>query len=117
MGSQDPSRRNSVGGLGSPLPTAPEEFAFSSNIEDYNILAAIGMTEIYCQSKEHQSTVVICLLIACFNVGYGSSAIVYSAIYKPLNKQVAVKIIELDRFERNQIDELRVRKSYRIRLS
>ncbi|CAO3600902.1 unnamed protein product [Absidia cylindrospora] len=40
-------------------------------------------------------------------IGYGSSAIVYSAIYKPLNKKVAVKMIDLDMFERNQIDELR----------
>lgn len=41
-------------------------------------------------------------------LGYGSSAIVYSALYKPANKIVAVKIIDLDMFERNQIDELRV---------
>jgi hypothetical protein len=41
-------------------------------------------------------------------LGYGSSAIVYSALYKPTNKIVAVKIIDLDMFERNQIDELRV---------
>ncbi|KAI9020677.1 kinase-like domain-containing protein [Phycomyces nitens] len=40
-------------------------------------------------------------------IGYGSSAIVYSAIYRPFNKRVAIKIIDLDMFERNQIDELR----------
>lgn len=40
--------------------------------------------------------------------GFGSSAIVYRAIYKPLNKPMALKIIDLDKFERNQIDELRV---------
>ncbi|KAI8377806.1 kinase-like domain-containing protein [Radiomyces spectabilis] len=40
-------------------------------------------------------------------IGYGSSAIVYSAIYKPYNKRVALKQIDLDMFERNQIDELR----------
>lgn len=40
-------------------------------------------------------------------VGYGSSAVVYDAYYKPLNKRVAVKVIDLDMFERNQIDELR----------
>ncbi|CAG8705140.1 7555_t:CDS:10 [Acaulospora morrowiae] len=40
-------------------------------------------------------------------IGYGASAIVYGAIYKPLNKTVAVKIIDLDYFERNQIDEVR----------
>ncbi|CAO3631555.1 unnamed protein product [Mucor fragilis] len=40
-------------------------------------------------------------------IGYGSSAVVYEAIYKPLKKRVAVKMIDLDMFERNQIDELR----------
>ncbi|KAG2186162.1 hypothetical protein INT43_002600 [Umbelopsis isabellina] len=40
-------------------------------------------------------------------IGYGSSAVVYGAIYKPLNKRVAIKMIDLDLFERNQIDELR----------
>lgn len=41
-------------------------------------------------------------------IGYGSSAIVYCAIYLPHNKRVAIKVIDLDMFERNQIDELRV---------
>jgi len=40
-------------------------------------------------------------------IGYGSSAVVYIAKYKPLNKNVAIKMIDLDMFERNQIDELR----------
>ncbi|KAI8642301.1 kinase-like domain-containing protein [Parasitella parasitica] len=40
-------------------------------------------------------------------IGYGSSAIVYKAIYKPLNRRMALKMIDLDKFERNQIDELR----------
>jgi len=40
-------------------------------------------------------------------IGYGSSAVVYIARYKPLNKNVAIKMIDLDMFERNQIDELR----------
>lgn len=35
---------------------------------------------------------------------------VYSAIYIPHNKRVAIKVIDLDMFERNQIDELRVKK-------
>jgi hypothetical protein len=43
-----------------------------------------------------------------FHIGYGASAIVYGAMYKPLNKKVAVKMIDLDFFERNQIDEVRV---------
>ncbi|KAG1377366.1 hypothetical protein G6F61_006795 [Rhizopus arrhizus] len=40
-------------------------------------------------------------------IGYGSSAVVYEAIYKPLKIKIAIKIIDLDMFERNQIDELR----------
>ncbi|KAI8899777.1 kinase-like domain-containing protein [Globomyces pollinis-pini] len=40
-------------------------------------------------------------------IGQGSSAMVYLANYKILNKPVSMKVIELDMFERNQIDELR----------
>lgn len=40
-------------------------------------------------------------------VGFGSSAIVYHTTYLPLNIEVAVKMIDLDHFERDQIDELR----------
>ncbi|KAI3654243.1 hypothetical protein MP228_000962 [Amoeboaphelidium protococcarum] len=40
-------------------------------------------------------------------VGYGSSATVYIAKFKPTDAQVAIKMIDLDMFERNQIDELR----------
>ncbi|GAA5817360.1 hypothetical protein MFLAVUS_010904 [Mucor flavus] len=40
-------------------------------------------------------------------IGYGSSAIVYKAIHKPYGKRMALKMIDLDKFERNQIDELR----------
>lgn len=40
-------------------------------------------------------------------IGYGSSAIVNMATYLPNGKAVAIKIIDLDRFERNQIDTLR----------
>ncbi|KAI9272761.1 kinase-like domain-containing protein [Phascolomyces articulosus] len=40
-------------------------------------------------------------------IGYGSSAVVYGAIYKLTRKLVAIKMIDLDMFERNQIDELR----------
>lgn len=40
-------------------------------------------------------------------VGFGSSAIVYHTVYLPANMVVAVKMIDLDHFERNQIDELR----------
>ncbi|CAO3590121.1 unnamed protein product [Absidia cylindrospora] len=40
-------------------------------------------------------------------IGYGSSAAVHSALYIPRNVRVAIKMIDLDMFERNQIDELR----------
>lgn len=40
-------------------------------------------------------------------IGYGSSAIVHLAMYLPTQTQVAIKIIDLDRFEKNQIDVLR----------
>ncbi|KAI8086865.1 kinase-like domain-containing protein [Gilbertella persicaria] len=40
-------------------------------------------------------------------IGYGSSAVVYHATFIPKNMRVAIKVIDLDWFERNQIDELR----------
>ncbi|ORZ39903.1 hypothetical protein BCR44DRAFT_1496113 [Catenaria anguillulae PL171] len=40
-------------------------------------------------------------------VGIGSSASVYSALYKPTRRRVAVKVIDLDMFARDQIEELR----------
>ena len=40
-------------------------------------------------------------------VGHGSSAIVYLADYKPSHEVLCIKQIDLDQFERNQIDELR----------
>ncbi|KAI9315501.1 kinase-like domain-containing protein, partial [Dichotomocladium elegans] len=40
-------------------------------------------------------------------IGYGSSAVVYSAMYNPLHFRVALKMIDLDMFEHNQMDEFR----------
>ncbi|KAI8343645.1 kinase-like domain-containing protein [Chlamydoabsidia padenii] len=40
-------------------------------------------------------------------IGYGSSAVVYGAFDTVQNIHVAIKMIDLDLFERNQIDELR----------
>lgn len=40
-------------------------------------------------------------------IGFGSSAVVYLTTYLPLEKTVVIKMIDLERFERNQIDELR----------
>ncbi|KAF9181502.1 hypothetical protein BGZ51_001126 [Haplosporangium sp. Z 767] len=63
-----------------PVTVGLHDDSFSNNPEDYDISLPIG---------------------------YGSSAVVYNAYYKPLNKRVAIKVIDLDMFERNQIDELR----------
>ncbi|KAF9931573.1 hypothetical protein BGZ67_005240 [Mortierella alpina] len=68
-----------VGSLTSSSLNLPDD-SFSNNPEDYDIRLPIG---------------------------YGSSAVVYNAYYKPLNRRVAIKVIDLDMFERNQIDELR----------
>ncbi|KAF9175911.1 phospholipase C type enzyme [Mortierella sp. AD010] len=68
-----------IGSLSMSSLVHPED-AFSNNPEDYDIRLPIG---------------------------YGSSAVVYNAYYKPLNKRIAIKVIDLDMFERNQIDELR----------
>ncbi|KAF9373448.1 hypothetical protein CPB97_000536 [Podila verticillata] len=69
-----------VGSLATSVAPSLHDDAFSNNPEDYDIRLPIG---------------------------YGSSAVVYNAYYKPLNKRVAIKVIDLDMFERNQIDELR----------
>lgn len=60
--------------------STPGESAYSMNAADYSLGPAIG---------------------------FGSSAIVYYANYLPMGTPVAIKMIELDHFERNQIDELR----------
>ncbi|KAF9160121.1 hypothetical protein DFQ26_005871 [Actinomortierella ambigua] len=84
-------RPTSVHSSNSLAPTSPianvsntsttfSEDSFSNNPDDYDIRQPIG---------------------------YGSSAVVYNAYYKPLNKRIAIKVIDLDMFERNQIDELR----------
>ncbi|KAI9272760.1 kinase-like domain-containing protein [Phascolomyces articulosus] len=64
----------------SPIPSASDAQVVIQNIDDFVIKGPIG---------------------------YGSSAVVYSAVYTPLNYRVALKMIDLDMFERNQIDELR----------
>lgn len=68
-----------------------EEVTYSLSSDDYDLGSLIG-TQI---SHSHV-------------IGFGSSATVYVALYKPLNQNVAVKMIDLDQFERNQIEELRV---------
>ncbi|KAF9355544.1 hypothetical protein BGX26_006420 [Mortierella sp. AD094] len=68
-----------VGNLSTSSLVLPDDI-FSNNPEDYDVQLPIG---------------------------YGSSAVVYNAYYKPLNRRIAIKVIDLDMFERNQIDELR----------
>ncbi|KAF9426717.1 hypothetical protein BGZ94_006109 [Podila epigama] len=69
-----------VGSMAASTSPSVHDDSFSNNPDDYDIRLPIG---------------------------YGSSAVVYNAYYKPLNKRVAIKVIDLDMFERNQIDELR----------
>jgi hypothetical protein len=45
-------------------------------------------------------------------IGQGSSALVFFAKHIPTQTTVSVKVIDLDMFERNQIDELRVSSSW-----
>ncbi|CAB5394482.1 unnamed protein product [Rhizophagus irregularis] len=77
-----PKRSSSMPSGSPPAANLLDDHIFSSNVEDYDINANSP-------------------------IGYGASAIVYGAVYKPLNKKVAVKMIDLDFFERNQIDEVR----------
>lgn len=92
------------------LPTSSLTHLTDSNwaqrAEDFEIQQPIGMYNWYWTNfpsfAADQSSLK----------GYGSSAVVYAAIYKPMNKRVAIKMIDLDMFERNQIDELRVMTIY-----
>ncbi|KAJ3415525.1 hypothetical protein HDV05_004727 [Chytridiales sp. JEL 0842] len=74
------SKTDLAGSQASLLASLPEEINFTMDSNDYELGSPIG---------------------------FGSSAIAYTAKYKPYNKTVAVKVIDLDMFERNQIDELR----------
>lgn len=82
----------------SPIPSSLDSHVISGNMDDFTIKAPIGKVLLdLCNFRA-----------SCLYVGYGSSAVVYSAVYTPLNLRVALKMIDLDKFERNQIDELRV---------
>lgn len=77
------SRRSSSSSVVPATPvssTQPSPLVFSQQVSDYWVGDAIG---------------------------YGSSAVVYRALYKPLQLTIAIKMMELDAFERHQIDELR----------
>lgn len=64
----------------SPAEVGNEELKFSTDINNYELGEPIG---------------------------YGSSAVVHVGKYIPHNKVVAIKVFDLDSFERNHIDELR----------
>ncbi|KAI9484217.1 MAG: kinase-like domain-containing protein [Benjaminiella poitrasii] len=85
--SNDTSNNNNNNSSSATIPSSPVPYQFS-NLEHYQFNQIDDF-----ELKEP--------------IGYGSSAIVYKAIYKPLNKPMALKMIDLDKFERNQIDELR----------
>jgi hypothetical protein len=88
----------------SPIPSQLQsELPVFNNVEDFEMHQPIGKYQRCINVLHGLNTNPLRYLL-----GYGSSAIVYSALYKPTNKIVAVKIIDLDMFERNQIDELRV---------
>jgi len=94
------NRTNSL----SQISLAPDHI-YSLDINDYNIGQVIGTPIPFVISRTEKDWRE--------NIGYGSSAIVHAATYIPLDKEVAVKMIELDRFESNQIEELRVSGKYR----
>lgn len=88
----------------SPIPSSTlDSHVISGNMDDFTIKAPIGKVLLdLCNFRASCGQSI--------HVGYGSSAVVYSAVYTPLNLRVALKMIDLDKFERNQIDELRVSK-------
>nr|CAG8520582.1 14104_t:CDS:10 [Entrophospora candida] len=76
-----------------------DEPVFSNSLEDYEIHTNRPIGILLFNNE---------FVILTYSIGYGASAVVYGALYKPLNKKVAIKTIDLDFFERNQIDEVRV---------
>ena len=76
------------------------EFIFLTNL---SFICTVVLFESYKYSLFH----LFYYLFFLSFIGYGSSAIVYLAAYKPLHVDVCIKQIDLDQFERNQIDELR----------
>ena len=79
------------------------QILYSQNAEDYELGNAIGTINLYFIIYIFFEFLILMIEL----IGFGSSAIVYIATYVPLGSLVAIKMIELDRFERNQIDELR----------
>jgi hypothetical protein len=113
MASAGPKRYSGVPGKAQSA-TAPTDELFSHCIDDYEIGNPIGMDSAFRDANSIEA--LFCSFTLTFldimthfrRIGYGSSAVVFDATYKPSNKKVAIKIIDLDWFERNQIDELRV---------
>ncbi|ORX63041.1 kinase-like protein, partial [Hesseltinella vesiculosa] len=76
----------------------------ATSLNDYELKGVIGKSRAFIGSScSRVSSGFILLLL----VGYGSSAVVYSALFLPQQRRFAIKMIDLDIFERKQIDELR----------
>ena len=89
----------------SPIPSATESQVVIQSIDDFVIKGPIGK---YICVRGNSDTYLFTYTFYNMFTGYGSSAVVYSAVYTPTSYRVALKMIDLDMFERNQIDELRV---------
>lgn len=76
----------------------------TKTIDKYELKGIVGK-----QSKRSRSFPTLSLTCIVI-LGYGSSAVVYGAFDTLRNTHVAIKMIDMDFFERNQIDELRVSK-------
>ncbi|KAG1378892.1 hypothetical protein G6F61_005435 [Rhizopus arrhizus] len=71
-------------------------------IQPLRIITGVGKHSEYGESKLLPMTMKFLR-----SEGYGSSSVVYNAVYKPKNTRVALKMIDFELFERNQIDEVR----------
>jgi hypothetical protein len=100
-----PSHHNQSNKDLSQTSTAQQDAHTFNNIDDFDIKSPIGKPG---DNRVQLMGIILTILFIIPYKGYGSSAVVYGAVYKPLNKRIAIKMIDLDLFERNQIDELRV---------
>ncbi|KAJ3220460.1 hypothetical protein HK099_004337 [Clydaea vesicula] len=106
---ESPQRKTSISGSHSTLgrkSSIVETIQKLGSKDSIKRLASGSQMNLFTPSEDHYSMNPSDYEIGS-PIGYGSSAVVYLAKYKPLNKNVAIKMIDLDMFERNQIDELR----------
>lgn len=91
----------------SPFPSAAHTPPRSGSATPTSGSAAPQTTDPALMEATHQWSLSATDYAVGAAIGFGSSAIVYEALYLPLQKRVAIKMLDLDMFERNQIDELR----------